>query len=282
VTKYKNKVANIYKLILQLSNLKESKNKNLDNWLKSTLNRRIQKIFDAFENFDLRVASNEIFFECQKDIQWYLKRGGGDKKTLDEFTINWIKLMTPFTPHLAEELWNKEKSDFVSNESYPEFNPKEISEKDEVGERILSELVDDTNEILKVTKIKPKKICIYLAPTWKKELFRRALELIAENKLDVGTIMKEAMSDPNKKVNAKKISQFAGKLPGEIKKLSENEKRRYLVKIKGKDYLINAKDHLEKTFSCKVEIYDADDKDIYDPADKSRHAVPLRPAIYIE
>ncbi len=35
-------------------------------------------------------------------------------------------------------------------------------------------------------------------------------------------------------------------------------------------------------FFCKIEIYNADDKDIYDPVDKIRFAIPLRPAIFIE
>jgi len=85
VTKYKNKIANIWKLMQQLSTGKDTKNENLDNWLISTINRRIQNIVDAFESYDLRVASNEIFFECQKDIQWYLKRGGGNKQLLKKF-----------------------------------------------------------------------------------------------------------------------------------------------------------------------------------------------------
>jgi len=132
IIKYKNRIANIWKLILQLSNMKDMKNENLDNWLTSILNRRVQKITDAFGNFDLRVASNEIFFECRKDIRWYLKRGGSNKKILDSFVNTWIKLLAPVTPHIAEELWHFKKEGFVSNEPYPRFNPSEISEKDEV------------------------------------------------------------------------------------------------------------------------------------------------------
>ena len=81
--------------------------------------------------------------------------------------------MVPITPHIAEELWHFKEKDFVSNESYPRFNPDEISEKDEVGEYLLSKLIDDANEILKVTKIKPKKICVYVSPAWKWEIFRK-------------------------------------------------------------------------------------------------------------
>jgi len=284
VTKYKNRIANIYKLVLQLKDKKDTINENLDNWLKSAINRRIQKITDAFENLDLRVVSNEIFFECQKDIQWYLKRGGSNKKVLNIFTNTWIKLMTPIAPHLAEELWHLQKNNdsFVSNEPYPEFNPDDIYEIDEVGEYLLSRVVEDISKILKITKITPKKICIYVSPAWKEEIFRKAIKLYLKGKLNVGVIMKEVLSDPKMKTIAKQVSQFTGKLPGEIMKLNENDRNRYLIVIKELDHLKNAKDYLKYVFSCEIEIYSVDDKKVYDPTGKTRLAIPLRPAIYIE
>jgi len=282
VAKYKNKIANIWKLMQQLSTRKDTKNENLDNWLISTINRRIQNIVDAFESYDLRVASNEIFFECQKDIQWYLKRGGGNKQLLKKFVKTWIMLMTPVTPHLAEELWHLGEKDLVSTTSYPTSNPKEISEKDEVGEYLLSEVVDDINEILKVTKMTPKTIHIYVSPVWKRETFRTALNLAVENKFNVGQMMKDIMADPKMKAKAKQVSQFVGKLPGEIKKLSDTDRNRYLVNIDEQVYLQNAKEYLKNVFSCTIEIHNADDKDLYDPANKTRYAIPLRPAIYME
>jgi len=282
VLKYKNKVANIYKLIIQLSNIKEKEDKNLDNWLKSSLNRRIQKTLEAFENFDLRIASNEIFFECQKDIQWYLKRGGGNKKLIDKYVNTWTKLMTPVTPHLAEELWHFQEKNLVSDETYPKFNSKDLSEKDEIGEYLLSKVVEDISEILKVTKIKPKKICLYTSPVWKWDTFRKAIKLESKGELDVGSMMKDVMSNPIMKPLAKQVSQYVGKLPGEVKRLSDNDKKRYLVEFKEKEYLLNAMEYLEDIFSCKIEIYNADEKDLYDPAGKSRFAIPLRPAIYVE
>jgi leucyl-tRNA synthetase len=280
VTKYKNRIANIWKMMDQISKIKDKKDENLDKWLKSTLQRTIKKTTDAFEKFDLRVATNEIFFECQKNIQWYIKRGGGNKKLLDYFTKTWTILMTPVTPHLSEELWHQKASSLVTNEPYPKFDSKEISEKDEIGEYLLSSVTDDVSEILKVTKIKPKKICIYTSPSWKIEVYKKAIS--SEDKINVGAMMKEIMQDAAMKQKAKEVSQFVGKLPGEIMKLNENDKKRYLTKIDETEYLVKSKDYLKQVFSCAIEIYNADKKDIYDPANKTRYAIPLRPAIYIE
>jgi len=282
VTKYKNRIANIWKMINQLRQLTDKKDENLDNWLISTTQRTTQKTADAFEKYDLRVATNEIFFECQKNIQWYIKRGGGNKRLLTEFTKTWLKLMTPITPHIAEELWHQTENSFISNEKYPKTDSKKIHEKDEVGEYLLSKVSDDIAEILKVTKIKPKKICIYTSPTWKQEIFRKAIKLENEKQLNISILMKEAMEDPDMKKIGKEVSKYVGKLPGEIKKLNDSDKQRYLVDFNEKDYLENAKKYFENVFSCKLGIFSVDDKKIYDPANKTGFAVPLRPAIYIE
>ncbi|KYK23872.1 hypothetical protein AYK24_06960 [Thermoplasmatales archaeon SG8-52-4] len=282
VTKYKNRIANIYKMIIQISLLKDKSDENLDKWLKSKLQRSIKSTVDALDNYDLRVATNEIFFECQKVIQWYLKRGGSNKKLINDFIDNWIKLMTPITPHLAEEIWHRNNKGFISNEPYPQFNSKDISEIEEVGEYLLSGVTEDISEILKVTKIKPKKICIYTSPSWKYEIFRKAIDLSSENKLNVGVIMKDVMSDPKMKKISKEVSQFVSKLPGEVMKLNDNDKKRYKVEIKEDVYLKKSKDYIKEIFTCDIEIFNADESKIYDPGNKIRFAVPLRPAIFIE
>jgi leucyl-tRNA synthetase len=283
VLKYKNRIINSWKLVQQISEIKDKKQQNIDNWLRSSLQRRIQKILNAFETFDLRVTSNEIFFECQKDLQWYLKRKGANKKLLDQFVRTWIVLMTPITPHLAEELWESQGYNyFVSNEKYPEFNPEEISEQDEVGEYLLIRVIEDTNEILKVTKITPKKICIYTSQEWKQKIFKKALQLVAENKFNVGLMIKETLTDPSMKPFSQQVSQFVSKIGNEIKMLSEIDRKRFLIPINEKDHLLSAKLYLNEVFNCEVEIYSADDKNLYDPAKKIKFAIPLRPAIYIE
>jgi len=282
VIKYKNRIANMWKMIYELKNIDNKIDESLDSWLISTMQRTIEKTNYALERYDLRVATNEIFFECQKNVQWYMRRGGGNKKLIDEFTKTWIKLMAPITPHLAEELWHDNKDSFVSNENYPKPDLNKISDEDEVGEYLLSKVSDDITEIIKVINIKPKKICIYTSPAWKQELLRKSLKLENEKKFNVGIVIKEAMSDPAMKNIAKQVSSYVGKIAGEIKKLNDTDKKRYLVETNEKNYLENAKNYLKEVFSCDIAIYSADDKSVYDPGNKTSFATPLRPAIYIE
>ena len=191
--------------------------------------------------------------------------------------------MCPFTPHLAEELWHSlGKKTYASLERYPTVHPEAFSEKEEVGEYLLSKVVDDSNEIFKVTNIKPKKVYLYVSPVWKQQLYQKAFKLYDENKLDVGTLMKTAMADPAYRMLGKQVSQFVGGLVSDIKKMTDNDKGRYRIAFNEKEYLESARIFLEKTFSAEVQVFRADDEKKIDPANKSRFAVPLRPAIYIE
>jgi len=282
VHKYKNKILNMYSFITNLMTIDKPSHKHLDTWIRSIIQRRIQTIQTNVEIYNLRVAANEIYFELPKDIQWYLKRGGGNKTILRDIVTIMIQLMTPYTPHLSEELWHRDHSNFVSTDTYPQFNQAHCSDAAEVEEYLLQQLLTDTQEILKVTGIKPQKICFYTSPAWKQDLYARAIDLDEKQSLNVGVLMKEAMADPDLRSHSKDVSKFTGKLAREVKKLNDSDKKRYRTKTNEQKFLHDEIPYLKETFSCTIEIYSADDENRYDPNGKARFAEPLRPAIYVE
>ncbi len=277
---YKNRLANLYSLIYNILSLDNGENKHLDRWLKSMLNRRIKNIVEAFNDYNLRVAANEIFFEMQKDINWYIKRGGGNKVLLKDYVESWLKMMTPITPHMAEELWHINHDSFISNVEFSKYDEKQFSIEDEVAEDLLRGLIEDIQEILKVTKITPRKICIYTAPKWKQIVTQKIFELEKQGKLDMSSLMRELLVNEDLKKKAKEISKFAGKLINEIRKIQD--KQRYIIGLDETMFLREEISYLKSLFNCDIEVYSADDKEIYDPKGKSSYASPLRPAIYIE
>jgi leucyl-tRNA synthetase len=283
---YKNRITMIWNLCNQLLSLKENRSNNtthIDKWLVSMINRRIANVNETFSQYDLRASANEIFFETLIDLRWYLKRGGNHTKTINYFLDIWIKLLTPYTPHLSEELWHlMGNTNYVSNENFPVCNKNKISERVESGESLLSDVIEDINEILKITKLKPKKIFIYTAPRWKKEMLNKSLTLIDNKDLNVGYIIKETLKDEKNKIIAHDIAKYAPKLLSEIKKLNEKDKYRYKVDLNENEYLKEASPYLKDVFSCDVEIIDCDQPNMYDPTKKSKYAAPLKPALYIE
>ena len=282
VTVYKQRIHLIYSMITKLQTLNTKPNQQLDTWLMSILQERIQIINTAFHEYNLRIAANEIFFEIQKDLQWYLKRGGGNKTLLSELISIWLRLMTPITPHIAEELWHHHESTFISNEGYPEPQQQKRSIEAEIGEQLIYDLVNDIQEIIKVTKITPKHIYLYTAPDWKYAVIKTAIALSEKQSLNTSVLMKHIMNNPTLKQRAKEVSYYAQKLPSEIQKLGRSDKQKLQTDLNEHTYIQQSQEFLQEFFDCTVSFYSADDPNRVDPAQKAKFAAPLRPAIYIE
>ncbi|MGB9131854.1 MAG: leucine--tRNA ligase, partial [Methanosarcina sp.] len=142
--------------------------------------------------------------------------------------------------------------------------------------------LNDVEEILKVTKMIPDKVHLYTAPSWKSEVIKCACEMQFEACLEVGTLIKALMANPDMKRFGKDIPKFVQKIIPEFK--SGGAERYEIFAGPGLDeqaFLKESVSFLEKEIGCSVEIYSADSP-AYDPEKKSRFAEPLRPAIYIE
>ena len=77
-----------------------------------------------------------------------------------------ILLLSPFCPHLAEELWEmiKNKS-FVSLTAWPKHNEKKINEKFDKEDEIIDKVIADIVNILRLIKDRtPEKVYLYTIP----------------------------------------------------------------------------------------------------------------------
>jgi leucyl-tRNA synthetase len=128
----------------------------------------------------------------------------------------------------------------------------------------------------------PQKVHLYTAPSWKAEAIRCACEMQIECTLEVGTLIKKLMANPEFKCFGKEIPKFVQKIIPEFK--SGSVDRYEIFTGPGIDEYALLKESisfLEKEIGCSVEVYSADSP-AFDPEKKSRFAEPLRPAIYIE
>ncbi len=157
---------------------------------------------------------------------------------------------------------------FVSCTDYPIAD--EINEQILKAEDVLIKTMADIEEIKKVAKLDPKRIYIYVAPSWKWDVAEHAAALDAAGTLSMKNLMANIKS---MNIDMKQASLFASKLLTDMKK-------GMFVRINLKAYLEKARKFMEKELSATVVIYD--DEDCYDPAGKRSHSMPFKPAIYIE
>ncbi len=129
-----------------------------------------------------------------------------------------IKMISPFAPHIAEELWEKlGNKDPISSAEWPKVDEKKIDDNFDKEEQLIEKTINDVNHVLKIVKERGKdvsKLFVYVLPQEKK-LFEQNLDLFAN------------------------------------------------------------KTNLE------VKIYAVNDKEKYDPENKSKNVKPGRPGIYL-
>ncbi|MBN1133345.1 MAG: leucine--tRNA ligase [Methanosarcinaceae archaeon] len=257
--------------------------KLIDRWILSKLQHRIRETNDALKSIQTRHALQNSFFLLYNDVKWYQRRGGS--ALLYDIMDTWVRLLSPFTPHLCEEIWETmghEEGDFVSFAAYPVYDESLVDMTAEFAEELVSNTLADIEEIIRVTKMSPKKVILYTSPTWKAEAFRVALLMHKEGRLDVGTLIKSVMAGQDIKRHGKEVQAFVNKLIPDINSMN-TEKIEMLADfdLNEEAILKEASKFLTVEIGCPVKVYNADTPQ-YDPEKKSRFAVPLRPAIYLE
>ncbi len=273
----------VWNLANELMGVEGEPDEYLDSWLSSRMASNINYARTALDKFELREASNRIFFEIMADMKWYTRRGGNNPELIRKVLGAWTRLMAPFTPHMGEELWEMlGNNDLVSIASFPNESEFEMDEGVLMGEDYVRALQSDISGILKMTGMTPNRICLYTAPTWKKSLFKMGLDILQNGRIDMGQLMKSAMADPDMKQRSKEASAFAGRIMKDASKFSDSDKKKITEGFDESAVLCSASGFLSREFKCEIMAFQADSDDIYDPQNKKGGAFPFKPAIYVE
>jgi len=283
----KGKLQGFYNLATSIiETAKEEKMGHLEQWLISMLQHRVKNVTESMETLKTRTATENAFFEVWNDFRWYARRKEKtDSKVLKEALEIWIHLLAPFAPYICEEIWNKiGKEGFVSLAEWPKYDEKKVDIQAEETENLIKNVLEDTSNILRATKMVPKKICYYSAAPWKWKVYLTALEKSTSTKITLSDLMKELMTDSEFKKMSEKVAKFARQIMEEINQMPGDKKQRQLQTgpIDENKTVKEAENFFEREFNAKIHTYREDDPKRHDPKRKAELARPYRPAIYIE
>ncbi|HDP97316.1 MAG TPA: leucine--tRNA ligase [Euryarchaeota archaeon] len=284
VEHYKNRMLRLFSIMDELLSAEEKPRSRIDDWLLSRLNERIRRINEAMDVYDIRSLANEVYFELPADLRWYTRRGGAFRGTIESFLETWIRMLTPITPHVAEELWHGlGRKSTVSAERFPEPREDWSNPSAEAEEEYLRGLIEDISQILKVTKITPDKLVITVATDWKMELFYMACQMARSGNRDVGVLIKSAMGMELPGADKKAVLKFAKSLMADLAKMTDDLLDRISSKFDEVGVLSSSADFIASYFGAsEVVIQKADDEKRYDPTGKADAAKPRRPSIFAE
>jgi leucyl-tRNA synthetase len=204
--------------------------------IESKLNQTIKEITEYIEDFKYNLAIikiRELFNSFETKI---------NKKDLESF----IKILLPFCPHLAEELWEKiGNKSFVSLEEWPKYDSKKINLKFESYDELIQNTIKDIHNISKIVKIVPKRIIISVAEAWRYSLIKK-IKKEMEKTRDISKIIKKVMIKEHAKDISKKVPMFV-KNPTKLPKIVLSQEEEYRVLTE------NIK-LIKKEFKVEIEI----------------------------
>lgn len=276
-----NNLQYFYNLALKIiSNEEKEMKSSMDSWLISSFQRRIKLATDFLDEFKLRSALVHAFYGVLNDIKWYIKRSETiNSKLLKNILKDWLILLSPFIPHICEELWNKlGEKNFIVLAKWPSYDPSLIDEEVEAREILIAKIYDDISNVRKL-KGKVSKIYVYLPSSKKYELFRKVKEKIM-NKIDRRELIKE-MQKEIKDVDEKKISKLVIEMYEHYFSLEE-KLRNVIEKAENIDEVVaeELKKMLEKE-QMICEIHE-EEKAKYDPLNKAERSLPFKLGFYLE
>jgi len=261
-----------------------------DKWILSMLQNLAINVSQSMDKIRFREALHHILYDFDSKLQWYLKRTKSKQRTnisgiLHKILSSRVLMLSPFAPHIAEEIWEKlGNSELASKSAWPSSIGIEIDSKSIQTETLLKSIIEDINNILKVTKISPKKITIYTAEQWKSKAYNSILKNVLDGQTNIGTIIKSLIANKETE-QIKKDPDFVKKTLNDI--LSEpvelRKGRMNIGQIDEKQIISSELSSLVKNdYNVELSVFSESDSEKYDPKNKAKAARPFKPAILIE
>ncbi len=285
----KNKLEN---MLLDCTRFKAAKNMSLqqeDKWIQSRLQQLVVKTTQSIEKMRLREALHYVLYEFDSDLQWYTKRAEAKNRTdyigiLHQIFSTRVVMMSPFAPYVSEEMWSLlGNAGLASKSSWPVALDEKIDLQSIQSENLLKTILDDIKNIIKVTKIAPKKITVYVAASWKVTVYQKILSKVLKGEMNIGALIR-ALIDDKETAEVKKDPDFVKKTVNDILSESqeERESKNKVGLVDEKNVLSELESLIKNEYGMWLQIFSESDQNKYDPKNKAKTARPFKPAILIE
>ena len=198
------------RFLTKFSKLIESKGGNgkKDSFIISKREETIRSVTQDIEEFKFNVAIKELM-ELVNCIYRYSNQISKKvyKQTLEKLSL----ILSPFTPHVCEEIWSKlGNKPFISLEKWPEADKSKIDKKVLELENTFRKTLEDLSHVIKLSK-KEDKAYLYFVTEKELEYFKENLEFMKQqfkfSKIDLFLAKDQNKYDPENKASKAKYSK---------------------------------------------------------------------------
>jgi len=286
----RDRLERIYNMCMQFTKKDSVQLEQEDRWFLSRLQHTIENTTIAMGRLRVRESLHNVIYTMDQDMQWYFKRASAKRRSDDAISgvvrqvlDARIRMLAPFAPFISEEMWEMLGNDkSVTLASWPKVDESKFDYVADESETLITNLLADAQNIIKVTKIKPTKVFIYTAASWKQNVYQKVLGMVVQGKTNFGEIMKILVND----ASTSKVKES----PDMVKRMIDDilsdplDSRQRKVKLALDEVRVfeDAKSLLAKELDAEIVIYNEDDQNKVDPKNKAKVARPYKPALYME
>jgi len=271
-----NKVDSLYPFIEKaLAGATERKPELSDRWLLSVVHGRIDVATKSLEEMKLRKALSVALLDVWNDVRWYLRRSEKPRyQTLRLVFETWIRLVAPFIPFAAEEVNSRMgNKGLITTADWPSVVDFPHDEEAEVSELLVTKVIEDARNLLKIIKEKKARLTIYVSSKTASDYF---FDLAKSEKAgaDRGEVIRKYASSGIKPDRVMKLRYELGQeLVDRLASLGGLDE--FAVLSRGVAFLSDE-------VGIQVRVFKAGDPKTEDPANKAKDALPFKPSFYLE
>lgn len=172
----------------------------------SYFNKIVKNAGEKIDSMKLREYNNLVVFDMINLVK-QAKISLGEKELAffyNAIAENWIKMISPVCPHIAEELWEKlGKKTLVSLESWPAVDEKKINDKFEKIAEAVDKAVADILNVLKIVREKTgdeaEKVYLYVLPQEREFYSEKELSTRVAKEVKIFAVNDKNKHDPENK-----------------------------------------------------------------------------------
>jgi len=255
----------------------------LDAWLDSEMHRLIARVRAAYAALDLRGAAEATYVGVPALLKRYYARGGAPGGATSRLVGAWVRLLSPITPHLAEELGRDRFPAMVATAPFPSPDEFPRSTDAELREEYLARVEEDLRAVVRLSSDRnepvPDVAVFFVAAPWKATVERWIREALdRQDPAPVRTVMERAKDHPE-------LSAFRAEIPKYVQRVApllRSEPPEGPPAVDELDTLRAVEGYLVRRFGFRaVSVHRESEAAEVDPLGRRDRARPGRPAFYL-
>ena len=253
----------------------------LEAWLFAQIHRKLREIDAAYAATDLRAAAEATYVGIPTVLRRFYARGGVAGGATDRVAAAWIRLLSPVTPHLAEELGAARGGGLVTTAAFPSADDFPDSDEAIRREAYLATVEEDLRAVLRPAQERgdpvPDELIFYVAAPWKTPVEAWVRESVAAgDAVPVRAVMERAGAHGE-------MAAFRAEIPKYVQRVAP------LVRSEPSGtppadeaaLLRSAEGYLARRFGLgSIAVYPESEAAAHDPLRRRDRARPGRPAFY--